>query len=280
MFIKQGIKLMTTTIPTTELLSIDKLAVLNEEHYRTIFAIYGTKGTNRYKELFIGTGNIDLETCASVLTMWISDDKDEERRKKLIKSINENYEQHIEEEARLKLLKYEVTEATKNKTKHQRKITRRENDFTKTLTKSFLNTDELGNGLKQAEADAKLQRALEKRERLRKRGRIAYLKGVVAAVIDNQHKEYMKETNEKAEEIVKAAEAVIANSDSKTMAGTNEVFSSLSEYFEDKDEIYNLGAEVIKTDINELINDNTDESSTPLEAPKKKSDRPAGFGNQ
>lgn len=81
-----------------------------------------------------------------------------------------------------------------------------------------------------------LRRAFEKRERLRKKGRRAYLRGIVAAVIDNCHEEYMKETNEIAKKVVNVTETLIKEPDinPKAMEGTKEILLVASDSFKDK----------------------------------------------
>lgn len=118
----------------------DKLVVLNEEQYRTIFAIYGKEGTNKYEELF--SKNVESSVRASELYSFFDNDDNKERLDKLTTALKKNYEEYIKEENRLNSLKEAASKATREKNNFQKTIASREATFTKEL-EQLVNTDEL-----------------------------------------------------------------------------------------------------------------------------------------
>ena len=218
-----------------ELSLVDGLVVLNEEQHRTIFAIYGKEGIDKYKQLL--SEDADSKTRAEALNEFIGSDIEDKRQKELVASIVENHNVHTNQRDRLKLLKLEVSEATREKNKQQ-EIVKQQSKFTDTL-KTFVK-DEEEQALEEAEEEELLKRAREKRDRLREQGIRAYLKGVVAAVIDECDEDYIAVANKKAKLVVRSTTEAVKESldkdklDPKSIEATKRILSATSELFNSK----------------------------------------------
>lgn len=213
----------TTTAPiqsTTRSLE-EQLSILNEVQLEALFAYYGKDGLAKNDSL--KDTNATPEQVQSALAEFINNDSNEEQKTRLLQQLEEyNITYRLREE------QYSSAEdiakaALTAKRDAKKGLNKSVSDFTEALEKNLTGTNkEL---LQQRRIDQQNQQAWKKREKIRERGIDAYLRGVVAAVIDDMEEEYREEADEKADKISKIANAQVKalkskGGDPKSMKGT------------------------------------------------------------
>ena len=217
---------MTTfTLPapvqTTSRTLEQQLSILNVEQQEALFAYYGEDGLAKFDSL--KSNNATPEQFQSALADFINNDSNEAQKTALLQQLEEyNITYRLREE------QYSSAEdiakaALTAKRDAKKGLNKSVSDFTEALEKNLTGTNkEL---LQQRRIDQQNQQAWKKREKIRERGIDAYLRGVVAAVIDDMEEEYREEADEKADKISKIANAQVKalkskGGDPKSMKGT------------------------------------------------------------
>lgn len=183
----------------------DQLAPLTFEQYEAIFAHYGQEGLNKYDEL--SSTNATPEQWQSAMAEFLNNDNNQQQKDRLLKQLEEYNATYRLREESLKVAEDVASEALKTRRKSRNELNKTIKEFTKTLEDNISDTNkEL---LQQRRIEQANYSAWEKRERQRVRGIEDYVKGLVAAVIDDVEQEYKNTTRSKSEKMSKAAKAAV-----------------------------------------------------------------------
>ena len=208
------------TMTTTQISLKDQLVILSAEQYQAVFALYGQAGLDKYDTL--AKNDAHPETIQTELATLIEKDDNQEQKNKITALINKYFEQFNAEKAELD----SKTAAAKTAIKAKDEFKKAFNGTVATFTKEV---EGLASGknkeiLQQRKLQQEANAAWEKREKIRLRGKKAYLRGLVAAVIDECEKEYSEEVAKEAKTITKVAKTLVANVDNpKSEKGTKEI---------------------------------------------------------
>ncbi len=209
---------MTTT--TTTLL--EQLQVLTDEQLQVVYSLYGTDGLNKFENAAsdIGNPNLRYEEAEKL----INADTNREQKEKLFKMLEDNHDKYVEVDNDLADLEQKAKEACAERTRVKKGFKLNIDDFTSELRKMVKGTNKTE--LDKIETHQRLQEARAKRDKIRLQGKRAFLRGVVAAAIDNEAEQYIDECNTAVQTIVVGAKAAIAKQKDpapKSLEGTKEV---------------------------------------------------------
>lgn len=209
----------TATLPvqsTTRSLE-QQLSILNAEQQEALFAYYGSEGLDRHDSL--QETNATPEQVQSALAEFINNDSNEAQKTRLLGQLEEyNATYRLREESFTEAedtAKYALTA----KREANKELTKSVKDFTKALVTNLTGTNE--ELLQQRRIDQNNNQAWEKREKIRQRGIDAYLRGIVAAVIDDCEDKYKQEAREKAATTSKTAKAQVKALNDKGLEPTS-----------------------------------------------------------
>ena len=208
-----------------QILLSDKLVVLTDEQYQAVFALYGNDGLEKYDTLVKDNGEPEL--FQSELASLIEKDTNQEQKSKLTALLEKYYEDYNAEKANLETLVEAAAKANLNKNEFKKTFNMNVATFTNNVKElvSASNKQILEQRRLQQEASV----AWEKREKIRQRGKKAYLRALVAAVIDECDEQYRAEVVKDVPQIIKSAKVVISSGnlvyDPKSALGTDEVMS-------------------------------------------------------
>lgn len=183
----------------------EQLSILNAEQQEALFAYYGEKGLTKNDSL--KDTNATPEQVQSALAEFISNDNNEQQKTRLLKQLEEYNATYRLREETFTDAEDVAKIALTAKRQAKQGFTKSVRDFTKTLETNLSGSNkEL---LQQRRIDQQNQQAWEKREKIRVRGIDAYLRGVVAAVIDDMEVEYRDKAEKEADKISKIANAQV-----------------------------------------------------------------------
>jgi hypothetical protein len=214
---------MNATQVSVDVPLVVKLAVLNLEQYQAVFSLYGDVGLNKYDSLTKDKENFNCEVLIEELASLINKDSNHLQKSQLTSFIDTYYDNYKGEEAKLNKLTAEASEAIKAKNNFKKGINTTVATFTSEV--AALGSESTKKTLEQRKVEEDLNRARAKRDDLRKAGKKAYLKGLVASVIDNMEIQYQEEVSAEAKTIIEVATALKADKetdDPKTEKGTKE----------------------------------------------------------
>ena len=205
---------------TTQISLKDQLVILSVEQYQAVFALYGQAGLDKYDTLT--KDNASPETIQTELATLIENDTNQEQKNKITALIDKYFKQFNAEKEELDSKTAAAKTAIKAKNEFEKAFNSNVATFTKDVEglASGENKEILQHKKLQQEADA----AWAKREKIRLRGKKAYLRGLVTAVIDECEKEYSEEVSKEAKTITRVARKLKDNVDNpKSEEGTKEI---------------------------------------------------------
>lgn len=210
----------TTTAPiqsTTRSLE-EQLSILNEVQLEALFAYYGKDGLAKNDSL--KDTNATPEQVQSALAEFINNDSNEEQKTALLSQLEGYNHTYRLREQTFSNVEDKAKKLLDAKRDAKKELNKSVSAFTKSLEDNLTGSNkEL---LQQRRINQKNTQAWEKREKIRVRGIDAYLKGVVAAVIDDCEKEYREEATRKADKISKVANAQVKVLKGKGLEPTSE----------------------------------------------------------
>ena len=223
---------MTTATTSTQTIQLN---CLTDDQLQTIFALYGAEGFNRYDDLV--TNNNPPVDIQKALREFIENDTNKEQKDKLISVLDEYNLQYRAKE----LAFNETKEAAELALKSKRDSDAQLKSIIKGFSKQFnaLVKDDNQALLQDRRINQSKQQAWNKREKIREVGKKAYLRGLVAAVIDECEVDYQAEVDKAAKTILKVSKVIISSrkiDDPLSMKGTNEVMTYSFEQLDKKPE--------------------------------------------
>lgn len=183
-----------------------QLNILNEDQFLSLFGFFGQAGINDFNSLTQNKDNINCEKLAEKLAEYIEKSQDD-LRNKLTNLVGNYYSEYSAELEKLDTLASELEQKYEQRKQYKKALSSTIGTFNKAV--EDITPSESKSLLAKAKAKYETDLLLEKREKARRKGMRAYLRGVAYAVIDNKHEEYIQEAKAKADKIVEIATNVI-----------------------------------------------------------------------
>ena len=204
-----------------------QLNILNEDQFLSLFGFFGQAGIDDFKSLTQNKDNIEREKLAEKLAEYIDKSQDD-LKNKLTNLVGDYYSQYSAELEKLDTLASELEQKYEQRKQYKKALRSTIGTFNQAV--EDLTPSENKSLLVKAKAKYETDLLFQKREKARRKGMRAYLRGVAYAVIDNKHEEYIQEATVKANKIVEVATNVIEAGkrrddkfDAKSEEGTKDI---------------------------------------------------------